>query len=371
MLASLLSFAGSGRVSKDWRSSTTSSKKRVFPTSQFSVDPYSKPLLPIESCSGDPLISQSSSSAAAAVAASTSALSSTTFTSPLHWNDIPNSNQRNSEPNQSSSTNTQIVSSFQPTSLSALRNTKELDDRKLDENPMGSLFDNLKTPADCLSNSTIEKKEKLSKDKPACLTRSVGNTGNTKTIRAGKNTKNTTEDEQCAIHNQNDQHAFDSLPVKNDNQQIMRDDLLPNPLKDEDVNIYENEEEEEDDDGKSLQSLKSEKVKHERSYMGMTRSSMMINTRHTTDALYTPLYSISDHDSRCYQCKYAIRHNANMVFTCDLCSKQYHVHCIWGQFYMMEAESGRQEMALKRRKWYCATCLMHKYVEIYDWELKQ
>ena len=71
--------------------------------------------------------------------------------------------------------------------------------------------------------------------------------------------------------------------MRNDNQHNLRDDLLPNPLQDEVVNIYENEEEE--DDRKSLQSLTSEEVNHERSYMGMTRSSMLIKTRHTTDAL--------------------------------------------------------------------------------------
>lgn len=105
---------------------------------------------------------------------------------------------------------------------------------------------------------------------------------------------------------------------------------------------------------------------------GLTTSTTACASRDANELLRIPLlYEVGSTSIYCRQCFYLIRDYSHMVFNCDLCMRSFHAQCIWGQFYMMQADNFRQAMAMKKRLWYCATCLVHKFIQIYDVELKK
>ena len=105
---------------------------------------------------------------------------------------------------------------------------------------------------------------------------------------------------------------------------------------------------------------------------GLITSTTVGEGKDVNELLRTPLlYEVSSTSIYCRQCFYIIRDYSHMVFNCDLCLRPFHAQCIWGQFYMMQAANFRQAMAMKKRLWYCATCLVHKFIQIYDVELKK
>lgn len=52
---------------------------------------------------------------------------------------------------------------------------------------------------------------------------------------------------------------------------------------------------------------------------------------------------------------------------CSQCHKQFHSHCIWGQFYLVEKPFEKQNP----RFWLCGQCLVNKNVVLYDSHLRE
>lgn len=59
-----------------------------------------------------------------------------------------------------------------------------------------------------------------------------------------------------------------------------------------------------------------------------------------------------------------------MTLACDRCGALYHSACTWGQFYLMQGTSWR-EQARRGRRWVCGNCLVNANVEIFDTDLRQ